>query len=356
MTSTRFHELYAAIRLHARRLWGEAAARLSVRRVVVATAVLVGIAMTLLVGEAITRARLTAPDGRVPTAFYARPIAWGEVDEAETGGAVPIGEVSGGPGEERLPVQLSDVPQHLIDAVLAVEDQRFLAHDGLDLRRIGGAFLANVRAGGIAEGGSTITQQLAKNLFLTADRTPIRKLREAAMAAVLEARYPKTTILEAYLNEIYLGQSRGRALHGMGVGARYYFGKEIGDLSLAEAALLAGMIHAPNRHAPTRNPESARQRRDLVIQLMLSQGRVTAEEAEAATNATVASRSHPSPGPDARFFRDYVSKQLPRGLPRRGASVFTTLDARLQASRRERSARRHARQSPARGRGRVDRH
>lgn len=332
MNPSRSREILDATRHRLRHGWRWTRSQLSVRRISLGVLIVAAVSTAALVGEALLRARLTPRDARVPTSFHARPVPWGG---AADGGAivdVPIGELDGGPGEVRRPVRLADVPQDLIDAVLAVEDQRFLAHDGLDLRRIGGALLANVRAGGIAEGGSTITQQLAKNLFLTADRTPIRKLREAAMAAVLEARYPKSEILEAYLNEIYLGQERGRALHGVGVGARYYFGSDVGDLSLAESALLAGMIHAPNRHAPTRNPESAKQRRDLVIQLMLAQGRVTQGEADAARSVVVSTKAHPAPGPDARYFRDYVAKLLPRGLPRRGASVYTTLDARLQAA------------------------
>ncbi|MEO5824302.1 MAG: transglycosylase domain-containing protein [Gemmatimonadales bacterium] len=336
MNSHRSREMLDVARLRVRHWWAVGRAYLSWRRIGVAFVIVALVSTAALVGEAMARATLTPRDARVPTAFHARPVPWGGTPEAiTTAVGVPIGEVGGGPGEERLPVVLSDVPQDLVDAVLAVEDQRFLGHDGLDLRRIGGALLANVRAGGIAEGGSTITQQLAKNLFLTADRTPLRKLREAAMAAVLEARYPKSEILEAYLNEIYLGQDRGRALHGMGVGARYYFGKDVGDLSLAESALLAGMIHAPNRHAPTRNPESAKERRDLVLQLMLAQGRVTLAEAETARGMAVSSRAHSAPGPDARYFRDYVTKLLPRGLPQRGASVYTTLDARLQSAAEE---------------------
>ncbi len=231
--------------------------------------------------------------------------------------------------ERRVPLRYDQIPPVLKNAILAVEDSRFYDHVGIDPVRIVGAVWTNLRTGS-RQGGSTLTQQLAKNLFLTADRTPIRKLREAAMAAVLEARYPKSQILEAYLNEIYLGQERGKALHGVGVGARYYFGKEVGEISLAEAALLAGMIHAPNRHAPTRNPESAKQRRDLVLQLMLAQQRVTEGEANAAREVEVSTTAHPSNGPDARFFRDYVTKLLPQGLPTRGASVHTTLDARLQ--------------------------
>src|SRR5262249_41918001 len=160
------------------------------------------------------------------------------------------------PMEERIPVSLKSVPVNLIQAILAVEDQRFYQHHGLDLKRILGAMVADVRAGGITQGGSTLTQQLAKNLFLTANRTPLRKIREAAMALVLEMRYSKSQILEAYVNEIYLGQDGPRAIHGFGAAARYYFAKDVRRLSLAESAQLAAMISAPNRNTAARHPEA----------------------------------------------------------------------------------------------------
>jgi penicillin-binding protein 1B len=285
--------------------------------------------MVLVGTEALIRARIGPSSARQPTAIYTRPVAW-RTPDADADAAVAIGTVDGRMMEQRIPVTLDDVPQHLIDAILAVEDQRFFEHNGLDVRRIGGAFVANVRAGGIAQGGSTITQQLAKNLFLSADRTPIRKLREAALAVVLETRHDKNAILEAYLNEIYLGQDGGRALHGVGAASRYYFGKPAARLSLAEAALLAGMIHAPNRHAPTRNPKSAAERRNLVLQLMADQGRVSAGDAARARRARVATRAHTSRVIDARYFRDYVASTAPGRMPARGGAVYTTLDADLQ--------------------------
>lgn len=285
------------------------------------------VAFLTVATEAGFRARLGSLESRIPTAIYTRPVAWGDGDQ---GTPIAIGTVGHPVVEERAPVSLDEVPDRLIQAVLAVEDQRFYTHHGLDLRRIGGALVANVRAGEIAQGGSTITQQLAKNLFLSSERTPLRKLREAAMALVLEARYDKRTILEAYLNEVYLGQDGSRAVHGVGAAAQYYFGKRVGRVSLAEAALLAGMIQAPNRYNPFRNERWARGRRNLVLGLMADQERIGRGEAERSSRARISDRPHPAPSLDARFFRDLVEARLPGGMPARGAAVFTTLDADLQ--------------------------
>jgi penicillin-binding protein 1B len=245
-----------------------------------------------------------------------------------------IGPVDPDLREARRPISRSDVPDHLIGAVLAIEDQRFYRHRGLDLFRIGGALVANLRAGRVTQGASTITQQLAKNLYLTSSRTPLRKLREAAMALTLEDRYSKDRILEAYLNEIYLGQHGADAIRGVGEGAWYYFGKSVDDVSLSESALLAGMIRGPNLYSPVRNPKAARARRDLVLQLMLEQERITEREAKAAMRAPVRVRPQHDATPPARHFRDFAVAQVRGELgitpSARGGAVITTLDADLQ--------------------------
>ncbi|HET9134182.1 MAG TPA: transglycosylase domain-containing protein [Gemmatimonadales bacterium] len=278
--------------------------------------------------EAFVRAELGAPETRLPSALYTRPVAWR--DDGEPVRPVPIGSLDGAPLEARLVVALDDMPEVLVDAVLAIEDQRFLSHHGLDPRRIAGAFVANVRAGGIAEGGSTITQQLAKNLFLSADRTPLRKAREAAMALVLEARHDKRAILEAYLNEVYLGQDGGRPIHGVGAAARYHLGRSVTELSVADAALLAGMIHAPNRHVPSRHPENARARRDLVLRLMVEQGRLDPDDAARARRAPIPRRVTPLRTLEARHFVDHVRSSGRPQAGSRGVAIYTTLDPGLQ--------------------------
>jgi 1A family penicillin-binding protein len=303
-------------------------ARVSLRLVGRLTLVCTTVGTLGIGAEAVVRARLVSPADRIPTALYTRPVPWG--GDAERRSPIVLGTLGGAPMERRIPVPLSDMPDHLVQAVLAVEDQRFYQHHGLDIRRIGGALLANVKAGGITQGGSTITQQLAKNLFLSASRTPLRKLREAALALMLELRYDKRTILEAYLNEIYLGQDAERGIHGVGAASRYYFGKGVGKISVAESALLAGMISAPNRYVPTRNPESARQRRDLVLKLLADQERVPRSVAERASRAGLPTRSYGAGTIDGRYFRDFVLAGPVARLPGRGAAVYTTLDATLQ--------------------------
>ena len=302
--------------------------RLSWRRATVAMLLVGLVAFVAAFVEAAVRAELPTAESRIPTSLYTRQVAWDP--SMESARPVVIGTLNGDMLEERVPVTLERVPSRLVNAVLAIEDQRFREHDGLDFRRIGGAMVANVRAGGIAQGGSTITQQLAKNLFLSADRTPVRKLREAAIALVLEMRHDKPAILAAYLNEIYLGQDGGRAIHGVGAASRFYFGKDVSRLTLAESALLAGMIHAPNRTAPVRNPNTARDRRNLVLDLMAEQGRITAADAKRAKSARIPSKTHSTRSIDARHLRDYAVALAPRRLPKRGAAVYTTIDASLQ--------------------------
>jgi penicillin-binding protein 1B len=298
-----------------------------------AGAVLVGLGLgaAAILAEALIRARIRAPATRVPTTLYSRPAAWAS-GRAER--PVSLGSLIPGLDEWRAPVGLGGLPDHLIQAVIAVEDQRFLEHDGLDFRRIAGAALANIRAGQVTQGGSTITQQLAKNLFLSSGRSPLRKAREAALAVVLEKRYDKGTILQAYLNEIYLGQDGPRAIHGVGAAAQYYFGKDAAHLSLAESALLAGMIRAPNRYTPVRHTDRARERRDLVLRLMVEQGRVDQRAARRAANQSVRAGHLPQTVVDARYFRDYLVRRFEaetdRRVPARGAAVYTSLDVALQ--------------------------
>ena len=309
---------------------------LRLRRAFRVAALLALAGLTAIIVEAVVRGRLPTPEERLPTALYTRPVPWGGIRSAA--GPLPLGTLDGRPLELRIPVRLEGLPDHLVEAVLAIEDQRFFRHHGLDIRRIGGALLANLKAGAITQGGSTITQQLAKNLFLDASRTPLRKLREAAIALVLERRYSKQAILEAYLNEIYLGQAGARPIHGVGAAARAYFGKSAGRLTLAESALLAGMIRAPNRYAPVRNPAQARQRRQVVLDQMVEQKRLSRAAATRAARTRISAAV--SIGQlDGRWFRDYLVPVL-RETPRpRGTAIYTTIDARLQQAA-ERAVRR----------------
>ena len=318
---------WQAITLRCREGFAALRSRVTLRIVVRATLLVTATALVSISIEAVVRAHVPDARSRIPTELYTRPVPWGANREPRA--PIAIGAIDGAV-EERFPVRLGDVPGQLVQAILAVEDQRFYQHHGIDVRRIFGALVADVRAGGLAQGGSTLTQQLAKNLFLNASRTPLRKLREAAMASMLEMRYSKATILEAYLNEIYLGQDGARAIHGVGAASRFYFGKNVQRLTLAESALLAATINAPNRNAPNRHPDVARQRRDLVLQLMVDQHRVTSDAAEQATRAPVSTRVHPATTLDGRNFRDVAIAAVGARLPARGEAVYTTLDASLQ--------------------------
>ena len=246
-----------------------------------------------------------------------------------------VGSYYGPEHSSRDLVRAGDVPLHLIDAILAVEDQRFLSHPGIDFRRILGALWVNVRSGGIRQGGSTLTQQLVKNFFLTPERSLKRKFQEAVMALIVEARYDKQAILESYLNEIYLGQRGSTAVHGVGEASRFYFGKTARGLTLTESALLAAIIKSPNGLSPHRETEAATERRNLVLSLMLEQGRITPEDYENAVAEPLrVARLTPEPR-EARFFLDALRRQLPEFygmdlLTTEGLEIYSTLDLRLQ--------------------------
>lgn len=246
-----------------------------------------------------------------------------------------VGAYYGPDRAQRELVQLSELPPHAVDAVLAVEDQRFFDHQGVDVLRILGALAANVRSGRVIQGGSTLTQQLVKNFFLTPERSLSRKAQEAWMSLIVEARYEKPAILEAYLNEIYLGQRGATAVHGVGEGSRLYFGKDARELSVAEAALLAATINSPNGRSPFRFPDEALRRRDLVIDLMADQGRLAAE-AVAAAKAEPLGLAPLTPEPrEARYFLDALQRELPRfyaidALATEGLRIYSTLDLHLQ--------------------------
>lgn len=235
----------------------------------------------------------------------------------------------------RRPVRLGTVPPHLTATVLAAEDHRFFEHRGVDATAILRALWVNLRRGEVAQGGSTLTQQLVKNLALSPRRTLDRKLREATLAVMLEWRYGKAEILEAYLNAVYLGQHGHVAIYGVGAAAQSYFGKDVERLTLAEAALLAGMIRAPNSYSPVQNPDRARERRDLVLRRMRDLGRIDqATYAKATREPVRVRRGFPARllGP---YFLDHVRAQLEQAQGENGdhgggLRIYTTLDPVLQ--------------------------
>jgi penicillin-binding protein 1B len=237
--------------------------------------------------------------------------------------------------EKRELIAIDQIPKWLTDAVLVAEDSRFFEHFGLDWRGIGRALLANLRSGGIRQGGSTITQQLAKNFFLTSERTLMRKWKEMVLALVIEGRYDKSTIFEMYLNEIYLGQNGSVSINGIGEASRFYFGKPAGELTIAEAATLAGLIKSPNTYSPYADVARCRQRRDDVLHAMHSQGWITSEEYAIARLAAVQPAGFTAHESAASYFVDYLSHQMAdlyasEDLASLGLSIYTTLDTQVQ--------------------------
>ena len=244
-----------------------------------------------------------------------------------------LGSVFGEELEDRVIVRLAEVPATLKDAVLVTEDRDFYRHPGVSVKRTFGALAAILR-GSSLQGGSTLTQQLVKNLYLSPERTLRRKATEAIMAVILDERYSKDEILEAYLNEIYLGRNGAVAITGVGAAARHYFGRDVSDLDLAESAMLAAMIKAPNIYAPTRNPGRAKQRRDLVLRLMKEEGKITEAAMALAVQQPVAPEALAAPRTNAPHFLDFVKAELFRRygdkLKTDGLQIYTTLDVDLQ--------------------------
>ncbi len=239
--------------------------------------------------------------------------------------------------EMRLLVSRRQIPPHLVHAVLAAEDADFYQHPGVDVLGMLRALWVNLRHGGIRQGGSTITQQLAKNYFLTPERTLGRKLKEIVIALVLEGKYDKDTILEIYLNEVYLGQMGSVAVNGVGEAARFYFGRPAELLSVAQAALLAGIIKGPNYYSPYRHPRRALQRRNQVLAAMAKQGWLTPAELKAARAEPLGVRPYRAYHRRAPYFVDYLSRQLRELYPRQalaslGLGIYTTLDLEVQAA------------------------
>ncbi|MCA1629802.1 MAG: transglycosylase domain-containing protein, partial [Acidobacteria bacterium] len=236
----------------------------------------------------------------------------------------------------------ADIPPALVGAITAIEDRRFFAHNGLDPVGVlrAAASWTGLGAGADSperQGGSTITQQLVKNTYLTPERTLTRKYKEALLAFALERRLSKPDIFALYCNEIYLGRRGATSVRGVRQAARAYFGKELKELSYAEAATIAGMIQSPARYAPDRHPEAARARRDAVLSAMVRDGSLAREDAERASAepVTVAPASN-SEGANAPYFVDYVNRAVEARLDgradadERSLRVYTTLDADLQ--------------------------
>lgn len=255
-----------------------------------------------------------------------QPLTLLRLEPALIGGIYPLNN------EDRDLIQLKEIPQAFIDALIAIEDRDFYDHFGISFKGIARATLANIRAGAFMQGGSTLTQQLIKNFYLTADRTLLRKMLELPMAIILEWHYSKQEILEAYLNEVYLGQSGSRAIHGFGLGAAHYFSQPLQELKLHQLALLAGLVKGPSYYDPRRHPERAKQRRNLVLSVLHQQSSISDEAYMLASTAELDVVPAGSSMKEAYpAYIDLVKRQLQReykdeDLGSEGLQIFTSLD------------------------------
>ena len=238
--------------------------------------------------------------------------------------------------EDRVLIKLEQVPPYLVETLVAIEDREFFHHFGVSPKGIARAVWINATAGQLRQGGSTLTQQLVKNFYLTNERSLSRKATEAMMAVLLELHYKKEDILEAYLNEVFLGQDGQRAVHGFGLASQYFFSQPLSELKLDQVALLVGMVKGPTFYNPRRNPERALERRNLVLDVLAEQGVVGVEEVAAAKQKPLGVTPRGSLA-DSSFpgFLDLVKRQLredyqEQDLTEEGLRIFTSFDPILQ--------------------------
>ena len=233
--------------------------------------------------------------------------------------------------ERRIPVALTEVPDHLVNAIVAVEDSRFYQHFGLDMKGILRALWRDLLSMRVVEGGSTLTQQLSKVLFLTPEKTLIRKVREAILAINIERRYSKDEILSLYLNQIYLGEGA----YGVEAAARTYFGKHASELTLPECALIAALPRSPSRYSPLTHPELAVRRMNIVLRRLLSEGYISQGEHDEALLTGFSVSPAPSPEDPAPWFTEVIKGELEEKiganlLYRGGITIESTLNLELQ--------------------------
>lgn len=283
------------------------------------------------------------PDGREPARVVSLKFTPGQLESLEAAGSEPgilrlepavIGGIYPTHGEDRLLTRLADLPDTLQGALLAIEDQRFYEHWGFSLSGIARAAMGNVRSGRVVAGGSTITQQLIKNYYLSPERSLRRKLIELLMAVLLEIHYDKEEILESYVNEVYLGQDGPRAIHGFALASLHHFDQPVEELGLHQQALLVGMIQGPSLYNPKRNPQRALKRRNLVLRVMADEGVINNEQSMVAQAMPLSlGQSRRSEGFPAyldlvqRHLKDQYRKQ---DYATAGLRIFTAFDPDIQ--------------------------
>ena len=233
--------------------------------------------------------------------------------------------------EKRTPVPIDQIPKHLISALIVTEDRQFYSHSGIDLKGILRAVIKDIMAGQFVEGASTITQQLAKTLFLSQEKTITRKIKEAILAVQLERRYTKDELLALYLNQIYFGSGA----YGVESASRLFFGKPASQMDLAQCALIAGLPKAPSRYSPLVNPALAEKRRNLVLSIMRNQGLISETQHRIASGEPVLTASRAKTPGQAPYFVQHIKPALeavigPSLLYKGGLTVHTTLSHRLQ--------------------------
>jgi penicillin-binding protein 1B len=302
-----------------------------------------------LTEEALTVYLHPQPEGYVGATMVTLPLDQGRVtDVLSSLEGTPLFSIflepellSGVRGESRQVrewIPLAQIPPLIIETVLTIEDRRFYSHFGIDPIAVGRAIWANFTKGGVVQGGSTITQQLAKNLFYSPQRTMGRKFKEALAALVLEVKYTKHSILESYLNEIYLGQAGFVSIYGMSEAAHRYFGKTLQQLTVDEVAMVAGLIKGPNSYAPTKHPELAKQRRDVVLRRLKEIGVLTEEAWNRAVKEPVRVTPPEDVLTDAPYFVDAVLREVEEAgvvpIPE-GSRIDSTLDPMIQQAATE---------------------
>ena len=285
------------------------------------------------------------PRSTRPALLIRLAVDGSRIRQVSTGVGEPLEEIElepetltglgGAANQLRHPVPLATVPQHLVQALLAAEDHRFFEHHGVDVRAVARAVWVNLRRGALAQGGSTLTQQLVKNLVLTPKRTWGRKMREAVLALALERRYSKEEILAAYLNGVYLGQHGGFSVYGVGAAARSFFGKDVERLTLGEAATLAAIIRAPNTYSPVQHPDRARERRNTLLRRMRELGMLDDARLAQATKERLVVQRGTAINALGPYFADWVWAQVEQIQPVDEASsgglrIYTTLNPILQ--------------------------
>jgi penicillin-binding protein 1B len=283
--------------------------------------------------ESAVNARVYFEDGRITSI---EPLSGGDEIDIIRLDPLLIGNFFPAHGEDRILIQLDALPEILVQTLLTVEDRGFYDHFGINPLAIARAMAVNIRAGKMVQGGSTLTQQLAKNLFLNRDRTLWRKVREALITLILESHYEKSELLEAYLNEVYFGQDQQRSIHGVGMASQFFFGHDASQLTLAESALLVGMLKGPSRYNPRRHPKRAKQRRNLVLDLLVAQGVITGQRAEKAKRRSLGVlKTAPTAHTRYPAFIDLVRRQILHDYKREdltsaGLRIFTTLKPIVQ--------------------------